>query len=85
MHLECENAEKALLRHIQDAIEEKYLESLVDDYTNLLNSDVPEILTYLFHNYGKVRLEEVAQKEAEVMTMSWQPTDPIVLLTRPLE
>ena len=85
LYLECKNVEKALLRHIQDAIEEKYLESLVDDYTNLLNGDVPEILTYLFYNYGKVRSEEVAQKEAEVMTMSWQPTDPMVLLTRPLE
>jgi len=58
---------------------------LVDDYTNLLNGDVLEILTYLFCNYSKVRSEEVAQKEAEVMTMSWQPTDPMVLLTRPLE
>ena len=70
---------------MQDAIEEKYLESLVDEHTNLLTGDVPEILKYLFYNYGKVRSEEVAQKEAEVMSMTWQPTDPMVLLTRPLE
>ena len=85
LYLECKNVEKASLRHIQDAIEEKYLESLVDEYTNLLNGDVPDMLTYLFWNYGKVRSEEVAQKEAEVMTLSWQPTEPMVLLTRPLE
>ena len=54
----------ALLRHIQDIIEEKYLKSLVDDYIILLNSNMPEILTYLFCNYGKVQLKEVAQKEA---------------------
>jgi len=32
-----------------------------------------------------VRSKEVAQKEEEVMFLSWQPTDPMVLLTRPLE
>ena len=29
--------------------------------------------------------EEVAQKEAEVMSMTWQPSNPIVLLTWPIE
>jgi len=73
--------EKALLRHIQDAIEDKYIELLVDQYTNLLTGDVPSILEYLSYNYGKVRSEEVTQKDNKVMTMTWQPTDPIVLLT----
>ena len=85
IYLECKNVKKALLRHIQDAIEDKYIESLVDEYTNLLDGDVSTILEYLFYNYGKVRSEEVSQKEMEVMTSTWQPSDPIVLLTRPLE
>ena len=85
LYLECKNVEKAFLRHIQDAIEDKYLESLVDEYTNLLTGDVPTILEYLFYNYGKVQSEEVAKKEIEVMLMTWQPTDPLVLLTRPIE
>ena len=46
---------------------------------------MPDNLEYLFYNYGKVRSKEVTQKEHEVMMMSWQPTDPIVLLTRPIE
>ena len=37
------------------------------------------------HNYGKVRSEEVIQKEAEVMTIAWQPKDLMVLFTRHLE
>ena len=85
LYLECKNVEKAILRHIQDAIEDKYVESLVDDYTNLLTDDVPMIMQYLFYNYGKVWSEEVSQKESEVMSISWQPSDPIVLLTRPIE
>ena len=59
LYLECKNVEKALLRHIQDAIEDKFIEPLVDPYTNLLTGDVPSILEYLDYNYGKVRSEEV--------------------------
>ena len=51
----------------------------------MLNEDIPTILEYLFYNYKKVHSEEVAQKEVEVMTISWQPTDSMVLLTRLLE
>ena len=42
-------------------------------------------MEYLLYNYGKVYYEEVTQKEVEVMPMSWQPNDPIVLLTRPIK
>ena len=66
-------------------MEDKYTEALVDEYTNLLSDDIPTVLTYLFYNYGKVSSEEVAQKEQEVMNTTWLPSDPIVLLTRPLE
>ena len=59
LYLECKNVEKALLCYIQDVIEDKYIESLVDQYTNLLIGDVPSILEYLSYNYGKVRSEEV--------------------------
>ena len=50
LYLEYKNVEKALLKYIQDAIEDKYIESLVDEYTGLLDGDVPTILNYLFHN-----------------------------------
>ena len=32
--------EKALLRHIQEVIEDKYIELLVDEYMNLLTDDI---------------------------------------------
>ena len=83
--LECENVEKALLRFIQDAVEDKHAASLVDAYTNLFKDDVPAAMGYLNYNYGKVRCKEAVAKEAEVMATAWQPSDPIVLLTRPIE
>ena len=52
---------------------------------NLLTDDIPTTMKYLFYNYGKVRSKEVAQKEVEVMSMAWQPSNPIVLLTWPIE
>ena len=60
LYLEYENVEKALMRHTQDTIQEKYLESLVDKYTNLILDNVPTVLDYLFYNYGKVWSNEVA-------------------------
>ena len=51
-------------------IEDKYVESLIDDYINLLTDNVLMIKQYLFYNYSKVRSEEVSQKELEVISMS---------------
>ena len=58
--------EKALQRHIQDAIEEKYLKSLIDEDTQLINADIPDVLEYLFEAYGKVPSAEVKQKESQI-------------------
>ena len=51
----------------------------------MFRDDIPIVMEYLFYNYGKVHYEEVTQKEAEVMSISWQPNNPIVLLTRPIK
>ena len=53
-YYECKNIEKALQRHIQDAIEDKYLESLINEDTQLIHEDIPDVLDYLFSAYGKV-------------------------------
>ena len=84
-YYECKNVEKALQRHIQDAIEDKYLESMIDEDTQLITSDVPDVLKYLFDVYGKVPSEEVKQKEAEIRTMTYHPADPMILLHNPIE
>ena len=85
VYRECKNVEKALLRHIQNAVEEKYIEHMVDEDTGLIEHDIPTVLEYLFTNYGKVPSEEVKQKEAEVLNISFNPADPMVLLYRPIE
>ena len=84
-YLECKNVEKALQRHIQDAIEDKYLESLVDEDTQLIQDDIPDVLQYLFETYGKIPSEEVKQREMEIRSMTFNPADPMILLFNPLE
>ena len=84
-YYECKNVEKALQRHIQDAIEDKYLESLIDEDTQLIQDDIPDVLEYLFDTYGKIPSKEVKQKELEIRSMSFNPADPMILLFNPLE
>ena len=43
------------------------------------------MLSYLFTTYGEVRSSEVTKKDNELMDAPWNPTDPLVLFTRPLE
>ena len=71
---QCRDVKHALLRYIQDAIEERYVEALVDEHTNLITMDIPDVLTYLFNTYGTVISGEVMDKDAEVMFTTWQPT-----------
>ena len=84
-YIECKNVEKELLWHIQDALEERYFEVLVDEFTNLINNDIPTVLQYFFNTYEKIWGEEVAQREPEVMLITWKPHDLLVLLTWPIE
>ena len=84
-YYQCKTVEKALQRHIQDAIEGKYLESLVDKDTQLINEDVPDVLLYLFDLYGKVPSKEVKSKETEIRAMIYHPANPMILLFNPID
>ena len=81
----CKNVEKALKRHIQDTIEENYLESLIDKDTQIILEDIPTVLEYIFDTYGKVPLEEVKGKEAGIRTITYHPADPMIILDNPIE
>ena len=77
--------QKTLQRHVQDVIVDKYLKWLINKDTQLINEDIPTVLTYLFDVYGKTPLEEVKQNEAKNRSMVYNPTDPLILLYNPIE
>ena len=85
LYRECKNVEKALLRHIQTAVEDKFLEVMVDDDTGLIEDDIPTVLDYLFSNYGKVTSVEVKEQESEVLNLQFNPADPMITIFRPIE
>ena len=61
VYRECKNVEKALLCHVQNALEYEYIEPLLYDNTGLTEENLPTVFTYLGTNYGKVPSEEVKQ------------------------
>ena len=73
-----------MLRCVQDALEEKQIEALVDQHTKLPTDDVPTMLEWLLHNYGQVSSEEVVQNESEGVPMTWLHLDPLIELLMPL-
>ena len=85
MYRERKNVEKALLRHVQNSLEHKYIEPLLNDDMGLIEDNLPTVLTYLDTNYGKILSEEVKQKESEVLAISFNPADIMVVLYRPIE
>ena len=77
--------EKFLLCHAQNALEAKWIERLINDDTGLIEEDLPILLTYLDANYGIVQYEEVKQKESEVLSTSFNPSNPMIVLFRSIE
>ena len=82
---ECNNVEKALLKHLQKSLQPKYLESFVNEDTALLSGDIPTILAYLHARYGQVTGDDVNQFLGEVLRTSFTPADPLVLVWNPVE
>ena len=57
----------------------------MNEDTQLIHADIPDVLEYLFTTYGKVNSEEVKQQESDIRTMTFHPADPMILLFNPIE
>ena len=84
-YYKCKNVEKALQHNIQDAIEDKYLETLVNKDTQLIQDDIPTVLTYLFATYGVVPSAEVNKQENEIRSMTFHSSNPLIMVYGPIE
>ena len=70
---------------MQDAIENRHIKFLVDEYTNLLIDNIPVVMQYLFCNNRRVCRKKGALKENKVMNITWQHHNLIILLTHSIE
>ena len=67
------------------AVEDEFIELMVDDDTCLIQDKIPVVLDYLFENYGKMTSNEVKQLESDVLSLSFNPADPVVTIYRPIK
>ena len=85
LYRECQNVEKAILKHLQNSFQSQYLEAFVDEDTALLSSDIPTILSHLFTRYGQVTGDEVRTYQTEVLSTPFTPADPLVTIWNPIQ
>ena len=57
----------------------------MNEDTQLIQEDIPTVLTYLFATYGVVPTEEVKEQENEIYSMTFHPADPLIMLYGPIE
>ena len=82
---ECKNIERTLLRQVQTAIEERYIDNLINEHSRLIEEDISDVLIYLTENYGYTPMFTVKQKETEVLATVFDPADSLITVFKPVE
>ena len=62
----CKNVVKALELHIQDVSNDRYLETLMNEDTQLIQEDIPMVLKYLFNTYNVVPIKEIKEQNNKI-------------------
>ena len=58
---------------------------MINEDTGLIQADIPAVLAFLFEAYGIVPSEEVKQKETDIRTMQFHPSEPLITLYNPVD
>ena len=77
---EVADVKKSLIKQIVATIEPVYLRTLRNSDTNSITRELPSILGYLFHRYGRVNPDRLNDKEMEVRAFVYNLQDPLVSL-----
>ena len=70
---ECQAVEQVLRQQIIEAIEPEYLEPLRDQYTEMVNDDIPAIFEHLLTTYGEVSDEDLLDRESDIKSYTYDP------------
>ena len=77
LYLECQAVEQALRVQLIEAIDSIYLDVLRNSDTNVIHEPLPNIMEHLMKNYGQVTLEDMHDKEQELISMHYDPNTPV--------
>ena len=82
---ETTDMEKAMRYQITAAVPEEYLDALRNREANAITNTIPEIIEYLFDNYGIVEMEEVLKEEHSIRESKYSPPTPLVTIFNKIE
>ena len=82
---ETSDLEKALRYQITAAVPEEYLDALRNREANAIMEPIPEILEYLFDNYGVVEMEEVLRQEQNLRETKYTAPTPLIAIFNKIE
>jgi len=77
LFLECQAVEQALRVQIIEAVDAIYLDALRNSDTDMIHEPLPSIMDHLMSNYGQVTLEDMHDKEQDVISMTYDPNTPV--------
>ena len=76
LYREAVEVRKALIKQIIAAVEDQFLNELKDEASDDIENSIPEILNYLFENFGDVNSADVQREEAKIKAYHWNVTEP---------
>ena len=77
---EADNVEKALKKQLAEAMPELYLKRFRNRQTNTLTASIPDILEYLFQNYGDISDTDLSEAEKSLKEKMFDITQPMIVL-----
>ncbi len=77
LYLECQAVEQALRVQLIEAVNVIYLGALRNSDTDMIHESLPDMMDHLMKNYGQVTLEDMHDKEQELISMHYDPTKPV--------
>ena len=77
LYLECQAVEQALCVQLIKAVNVIYLDALRNSDTGMIHELLLDMMDHLMKNYGQVTLEDMHDKEQELISMHYDPTKPV--------
>ena len=77
LYLECQEVEQALRVQLIEAVNLIYLDALCNSDTDMIHESLPKIMDHLMKNYGQIMLEDMHDKEQEVISLTYDPNTPV--------
>ena len=76
---------KALGQQLQEAIDSEYMSEFLDENTNMINQQLPTVLTTLYRRYGKVRRQDLKTVKRYVENMRYDLTQPLTTVWKAID